>query len=415
MLEQRSRKKGMPALPELRPNFEAFSEYLSAYFSCVDETGIIYYVNLAFAKALGYKQQELVGRHAYEIIREYNSDGIFQWNRIEEVLANPVSPPMRELELCCKNGTSLWVEMRERLWTLPEKPLRYSLAISIDVTSRRNNLDDTKQLQAFHFVSAFMNNAVKRNFEFAEVSRYLESTGIEIKTPFVALFLKPNLPLPCSPIKTGLTIDWNRWVIPVVNFVAADHHKVLWEAPQGLALLLGLAPDVSVDDQINAVIADIIKQLKTLKDLAEMVVGVSDVWKDPSCTIATPVYEARESLHWGSIMNPGKNCYRWKNLGIGQLLLKLTPTQAKCYFEDRLGPLLALPDINRAELLPTLGEILSARSVSESAQRMHVHPKTIAYRRTRLEKLLNVDFDDPAIRTELFVALRLFQIHKDRE
>jgi PAS domain S-box-containing protein len=415
MLKNYNQGKSKLSLPDLIPNFEGFSEYLSSYFSCVDENGCIYYVNRAFSEALGYKQKELIGKHAYEIVREYNSDGVFQWNRIEEVLSNPASPPTRELELCRKNGTSLWVELREKLWQVKGTQLRYSLAISIDVTEQHQQQARTQEIQQFQLISSFMNNAIKKEFECVEVVQYLKASSIEINAPFAVIYLKPHLNMPCSPQKAELTKDWKQWIIPIAHCFSANHNSVLWENSRGLFLLLSLTSDILADNQVNVFLDNITHHLNPLNGFAKILAGVSDVCQDLSCVISIPCYEAVESLNWGSIMAPDKNYYHWKNIGIGQLLLKMPSAQAKHYFEDKLGPLLALPDINRAELLQTLCEILSAHSVSESAQKMHVHPKTIAYRRARLGKLLNVDFDEPATRTELFVALRLFQLHTKDE
>ena len=84
------------------------------------------------------------------------------------------------------------------------------------------------------------------------------------------------------------------------------------------------------------------------------------------------------------------------------------------FIKQQLGPLLRLEPYQSDDLLRTLSEILSYNSRSTIANRLHVHPKTISYRRARLEKLLRVDFDNPLTRTDLLVALRLYQIHKSR-
>ena len=97
-----------------------------------------------------------------------------------------------------------------------------------------------------------------------------------------------------------------------------------------------------------------------------------------------------------------------------KLLLDINSFHAKEFINDYLGPLLHLPSPKKTEMLQTLCELLTTNSVSIIARRLNVHRQTIAYRRECLEKLLNTDFEDPLARTDLLVALRLYQIHRPR-
>ena len=403
-----------PALPVMTGDFESFAEHLNTYFVAVDEKGIVQYINSAYAKALGYKKTELIGRHIYEFLLEYNSDGEYQWNRIPEAMGNTADIPLRTQEIRCKNGDTIWVESRSKLGMLAEKNIRIAYGSIIDVTEQKRRIAADKQNYQFASISAFINNAVKNHYEFAELFQYLASIGITMKQPIVVFVFKKACSTPCATTNEEKSNEWKRWTLPLINEAAAGQCQVIWETPVGLAMLLGLTSITDADDQINTIIAKISNQLQSAGNAAKILVGVSDTWDRPG-SISTPVAEAEESIRWGIVMHPGKACYYWKNLGIGQLLLSLTPLQATQFYTQKIGPLLTLPAANQGELMQTLCEILSSKSVTDSANRLHVHPKTIAYRRTILEKLLSVDFDDPTTRTDLFIAMRLFQMYGNKE
>lgn len=88
------------------------------------------------------------------------------------------------------------------------------------------------------------------------------------------------------------------------------------------------------------------------------------------------------------------------------LTLRGEPTAAAALVDRRLGPLLALADPQRTQLLDTLASWLrnwGARAAV--ADELVVHPQTVSYRIRRVRELLGPELDDPTVRFELAVAL----------
>jgi DNA-binding PucR family transcriptional regulator len=63
-------------------------------------------------------------------------------------------------------------------------------------------------------------------------------------------------------------------------------------------------------------------------------------------------------------------------------------------------------------MLMTLQEFLSGDTMSVMAARLHVHPKTLAFRKRKIEKLLQIDLDDPEQRLILLLPSSLKQLRK---
>ena len=189
------------------------------------------------------------------------------------------------------------------------------------------------------------------------------------------------------------------------------NNTAVWESRNGIAVLVSLSSSQSAVQQIADIVGTISKEANKQDFFQRVKLGVSDVWLAPE-NIVAPYKQARESAIFGSFINPDQFVYHWKKLGVMKLLLDVNKSSAAEFIEAHLGPLFTLPLSTQTPCLQTLGAILSANSVSCLANRLLVHRKTIAYRRDRLEKLLQADFENPVTRTNLLVAWWLYQVHK---
>ena len=80
---------------------------------------------------------DILSSYCYDYVPKYNADGVYQWDRIEEVLKHPTDPPVRYYELRCKNGNPLWVELHAKVLTMPKTNKLYSICVAVDITDRR--------------------------------------------------------------------------------------------------------------------------------------------------------------------------------------------------------------------------------------------------------------------------------------
>ena len=410
------RKKKIEAnipVPVVDLNYEILTEYANIFFWSINEDGIILFINDCFAEALGYTKQELVGTHAYKLAPEYNSDGIYQWDRIDEVKNNPLNPPVRIFELRCKKGGALWIELRPRVLVMPATKKFYSIAVGIDVSERRKMEQKLKHIHTDISLSVFFNNALEKRYSFSEICHYTAAIDIELLTPIVCLFLQPQSIIFPPDEQQQLMVQWKQKALQCLQPALAQNNVVMWDRRDGIAALVSLTPEQAADHVFSAFEWQISEEIAKREFPMQMVLGVSDVWITPQ-NISAPFDQARMSAIFGAITHPEEFVHYWKKLGVLKILLDINDSIAEKYIEDHLGPLLNLSSSNQNELLHTLCEILSANSVSHVANRLHYHRKTIAYRKERLEKLLHVTLDDALTRTDLLVALRLYQIQKQK-
>jgi hypothetical protein len=92
----------------------------------------------------------------------------------------------------------------------------------------------------------------------------------------------------------------------------------------------------------------------------------------------------------------------------GELLLRVDPKLAAELAADRLAPLSELPAGSRTRLTETLAAWLAEQGrLAPVAERLGIHPQTARYRLARLRDLFDGALDDPDVRFELELSLRI--------
>lgn len=126
--------------------------------------------------------------------------------------------------------------------------------------------------------------------------------------------------------------------------------------------------------------------------------------------------EAREAVRYGLTMGRGAGVFRYGDLGLHQLLLRLAdgPDLAR-FVESELGRLLEHDARSSAPLLETLRCYLDHDGrKTESAKALGIERRSIYHRIERIRRLLREDLDDPEVRTRLAVALRGLDVLRRR-
>jgi len=400
-------------LPIINFNNEMLAQNNNVYISSLDGSGIVQYVSENFCTALGYSQEELLGTHLFSYLLETNSDGIYQWNRIEEVKHNLLNPPVRDVEIRCKNGDSLWLESRTRILNIPSTNTIFTLSVGIDISARRKMEAALNNIQSHLSMSVFFNNAIESNHSFTEIANYAAELNIRLTAPIVFLLLQPRVVFSFQKNDPPLHAEWKQWALPAMNSIVPENSTVVWDCQEGIAILASFSVESAIDSQVTVLIESMLQELQKYNFAEQMTLGISDIWLNPP-NLSEPFRQARESASFGSLISPDGFAHYWNKLGFVRLLLELNSPIAEQFIKQQLGPLLQLEPFQSIVLLQTLSEILSSDSQSTIAKRLHVHHKTIYYRRSRLEELLQTDLNNPLKRADLLVALRLYQIKTER-
>ncbi|HML35758.1 PAS domain S-box protein [Sporomusa sphaeroides] len=104
----------------------------------------------------------------------------------------------------------------------------------------------------------------------------------------------------------------------------------------------------------------------------------------------------------------------YEECGIDEIFDNFAGTrEAEAFVCRVLGPLYDYDRDNGTELVETLSHILSRGTLREIADMMHIHPKTIAARKQRIEQILNISLDSFEERMTLGAALQIDKCRLD--
>ena len=122
--------------------------------------------------------------------------------------------------------------------------------------------------------------------------------------------------------------------------------------------------------------------------------------------ISRSFLEAQQAIEAGRKLRPEAVTHGHDEV-IPQLVLAQSPMLAERFVTHTLGPLLDGKTRSREQLLQTLEAYLASGSVKDAAAALNLHRHTVLYRLDKLRELLGTDFDAPASRLRLQLALDL--------
>lgn len=123
--------------------------------------------------------------------------------------------------------------------------------------------------------------------------------------------------------------------------------------------------------------------------------------------------EACLALKLSRLMEKSNFSQKFSDLGVFSLLFSQETEAIKNYCLKSLGQILEYDEKNNSALLPTL-RILLDTSVNwkQTADTLFIHVNTLYYRVEKIEKLLNVDLSKMETRTNLFIAIKVWDTLK---
>lgn len=190
-------------------------------------------------------------------------------------------------------------------------------------------------------------------------------------------------------------------------WVSAVHSKDHQAAAAGLGA--ELVAVIAADQGTSAVARSLRSELSQFVR-GDYAVGISRPHRGP-LGIPHAYQEARVALRVGQRMQGHGAVTAYDDLGLFKLLAQVDEPELQTFADETLGPLMALPEPERGELIKTLETLIEHNmNMAETARNLHYHYNTLRYRLAKLERLLGPFSSSTAAAVKVFVALQIRQM-----
>lgn len=121
--------------------------------------------------------------------------------------------------------------------------------------------------------------------------------------------------------------------------------------------------------------------------------------------------QAVEAVRIGVRLHPQKYVHHYLDIGLIHVLSRQKDRgQIEGFLHYTLGKLVEYDQRKRGRLIETLEMILRETNFREAAEAMSVHPKTLLFRKNKIEEILGESLEDPVVRMNLLMALQLNEL-----
>ncbi len=121
--------------------------------------------------------------------------------------------------------------------------------------------------------------------------------------------------------------------------------------------------------------------------------------------------EALYAIHLSELTGNGNQVRHIYDLGVYSLIFSNSLEQLKSLYKKYLNALILHDKVNNSMLLDTLRCYFDANlNINETAERLFLHINTLRYRLKRVEELTNTSFQKAYDRTNLYIALKVYDV-----
>jgi len=208
----------------------------------------------------------------------------------------------------------------------------------------------------------------------------------------------------------------NLFQLVFSTFFTTAKDCIVWDRSDSIIILYPI--DNFKKDSKDHIKMEMLNIAKNIKDKIDqhiddftVSIGIGTYYDD-IMDIHKSYEEAIQARRFGKKIWGENRVYHYDDIGVYNLLVKgNTKESLKSYVERHLGNLLRYEVDGDRKLLETLRHlVMNDFNYSRTGEDMFVHPKTIVYRKSRIQEILHVDLDNFDERMTIYVALKIRDI-----
>ena len=407
---EENERKYIQALKESEQKYRLIAENTDDVILLMDRELGVRYISPSIEKLLGYTAEEFQQLPLAERVLPLMESTLKSLLNPEQ-LSQTQLPVLLELEQRCKNGKLIWMESLISIVKDDTGQFSGFLCVTRNITIRKQTENLLQRSYVRKQRNDFFNQLLQGSpGSEAEIYAAALRLGIQLYPRFAVLFLDIEHDQTGQEGSEGLrqkqqTIDT---VLDMLN--TPDGSVIAWEASTGIGILHYLPVMADRKIQELAIANGYAHRVLAAFPDSPIRIGISDYF-DGMLEFTRRFEHAQTAVTAGRVLVPQELVCHFEDCGVYQVITGFAMTEEACLFVERtLGRLIHYDRLNGTNLILTLEKILAGPNTKEVARQLFVHHKTIAFRKQRIEQILNVSLDSADTRLLLEMALRLQKI-----
>jgi PAS domain S-box-containing protein len=377
----------------------------------VDEDGKYLEAFGDIQKMFGKPKNEIVGKFIHELFPP-DIAHIFLCITQKTISSGRPNYTIREMK---SNGREIMAE--ERL-----VPLHYMVnnkktvgVIITDIADRKYTERMLYFVYELHRRSDFLNLLLFRDDNIGEKElSYAKQLGIDFSIPMFCCILRSKkfstaaVNLDCS--------ERRKFKYSLIELLADDPDCIVWDCWDDIGVLYKDAQHNGGNEMSEALIGCLKQKVQNFALGMKLIIGVGNTSMGPE-GVKLSYKQALSGVL--SVNCQAKNeddiqIYYYRKLGLFKFLINYSEEEyVDEFIDETIGKLIKYDQTKGTDLLRTLEAIIKNITLQAAAKDIFLHPKTIYYRKQRIEKILGRSIDSIELRYAIALAINLYKIrHK---
>jgi PAS domain S-box-containing protein len=389
-------------LLHLEKKHKAIIDNVKGVIFQTDKEGYWTFLTPAWTKITGFSIEESIGTFFLNYV--YPEDREFHHKQFLAIIERERSYCRYEIRYSTKKGEFRWIEIYTRLTTDKYGNTMGTLGTLHDITVQRKTEKMLHLAYELRRRSDFLNDIIMGSTIVDEATKnYIQTIGLDVSRPLFC----------CLVVSKGF-IGREKEQNSIIEVLGHEKNCVVWNCRNDIGVIYQEAKgDHEVPENSIYFAHSLMEKIRQCDPQIKIVIGVSSqqtgfdsirktYWQGWSATIAAQCQGNQE-----------EGIYHYKDLGILQLLVKNIGNEgADEFVQEQIGKLILYDQEKGTNFLVTLEEILQNSNLKKTAEKMFLHPKTVVFRKQRIEKILGVSIDLFETRLALAVALKLHAVSR---
>ncbi|MCM0761089.1 PAS domain S-box protein [Sporomusa sphaeroides DSM 2875] len=407
IIDVTARRRAEADLRESNRRLRDFAEAVSDVSFIIDEDGR-YLDVFGDEKMLPMPGTEFLGKTIHQVLSEDSADFIL--NEVQQAIISGIQRKgIYEIQI---GGEKQYFLGRTVPLTYIVNGKRTAAVIAADILEQQENtLQMIYELRRrSDIINSVLDGKVDSNKSFAYTC---SSLGLDINLPaFVCKILNYSLDSGDSNSQLAKINCDRKRKDKMMIALSEIPNCIVWGCQDGIYVLC-YATFGKHEWERSKEIASLIRT-KLLEDdssmsvfvgISEVHTGVEGLKKNCRQALSAVLAARSRAVDGGGVVH-------YREAGLFQFVSEpLSGNAAREYIAQHIGNLLEYDQTKQTNYLVTLEELLRGASIRETAEKQHLHPKSVIYRHKSIAKILNVDLNDYQTRLTLGLALQLYKLN----